>query len=233
MSDYFTDLAAALAARGVPRDEIAATVDDLAAFAAESGRPPAEEFGPAAGFAARLAPASDAEPAPAGEQTWRWTADAFQDVRRLNAYGDEGWELRGIDGAGRFVTHRDPDRPLRWEYRRALMLPGAERPRTEPPAAEGWERCGTWVCFAYYKRPRAASAGPAGERPDAPPRPRRRVFFGAGFYVFVTCYALAVAAVVTAALTFGGALSSVLKGTAIGAILGLAVALATTLSRRR
>ncbi|MGI5325931.1 hypothetical protein [Actinomadura nitritigenes] len=61
MAPYFDDLAERLRARGVPAGEVSETVDDLAAYVAESGKAPEEEFGPVEEFAARLvSPGDDA-----------------------------------------------------------------------------------------------------------------------------------------------------------------------------
>lgn len=104
------------------------TVDDLAAYVTESGTDPVQEFGTPAEFAPQVAPAG--EPAtdetvpPSSAETWTWRADAFHERDVLNHYGDEGWEVERVDAAGRFVSHRDPENPQRWEYRREIVLPG-------------------------------------------------------------------------------------------------------------
>ncbi|GGL45563.1 hypothetical protein [Planomonospora parontospora] len=204
---YFDELAAHLRGRGVPAEEVAATVDDLAAYAAESGADPEEEFGPAAGFAATLAPAAEdaapeSRPDPVAE-TWVWTADAFRDREYLNRYGEQGWEVERIDHLGRFVSRRDPEHPLRWEYRRESALPAHHDALAERLAPDGWEPCGDWMYFQYFKRPKAVAEGPAGELADAPAAPARRVFFGRRFYVFMVVWALFMVALTVGLLSIG------------------------------
>ncbi|MFB7538426.1 hypothetical protein ACFC0N_00860 [Streptomyces zaomyceticus] len=171
---YFTELSAALRAAGVPDEQIAATVEDLRGHLAETGAAPEEEFGPAAGFAARLGGLAPVPGEPDGRaESWTWTADLFNDRRMLALHGDQGWEVESLDSLGRFVCRRSTTATLRWEYRREVI--GARRrakvlAELEP---EGWELCGEWLVYGYFKRPRAATAGPAGAleaRPDAPHR---------------------------------------------------------------
>ncbi|MGW6967586.1 hypothetical protein ACWGET_26470 [Streptomyces zaomyceticus] len=171
---YFTELSAALRAAGVPDEQIAATVEDLRGHLAETGAAPEEEFGPAAGFAARLGGLAPVPGEPDGRaESWTWTADLFNDRRMLTLHGDQGWEVESLDSLGRFVCRRSTTATLRWEYRREVI--GARRrakvlAELEP---EGWELCGEWLVYGYFKRPRAATAGPAGAleaRPDAPHR---------------------------------------------------------------
>ncbi|WP_449065604.1 hypothetical protein [Planomonospora algeriensis] len=241
---YFDELAARLHERGVPEKEIAVTVDDLAAYAAESGADPEEEFGPAAGFAATLAPAAqeaapDDRPDPAAE-TWVWTVDAFQDRACLNRYGEQGWEVERIDHLGRFVSRRAPERPLRWEYRRETVLPVKLDALIERLAPDGWEPCGGWMYFQYFKRPKAVSEGLAGELDDAPATPARRVFFGRRFYAFMVVWALYMVAL-GAGLVFGvGPLSGGDHGFGLDFVAGVLVGTAVvvlpvlfTLRRRR
>ncbi|MEV7007502.1 hypothetical protein [Streptosporangium sp. NPDC051022] len=180
---YFGELAAALAEAGMPADRVGATLDDLAGYLVESGGDPEEEFGPVAELARELA----VPPAPpaAGARTWSWTADLFHDVKMLNEYGAQGWEVDRVDRKGLFVSARDPEHPQQWEYRREPITPGRRQSVLDLLAPDGWEPCGTWVCFEYFKRPRAASMGPAAEL-TAPPRPPgRAVFLSPKFYALI------------------------------------------------
>ncbi|MFI1679992.1 hypothetical protein [Streptomyces sp. NPDC020607] len=205
---YLIGLAERLRARGLPADRVEATVTDLAAHLEESGTEDAEaEFGPADEFAAQLVPdtgvrapgAADKPdeargPGEASEvvETWRWTADTYVDEELLNRFGDEGWEVERVDAIGRFVSHRDVAQPQRWEYRRELVTRGREG-LDERLAPEGWEACGTWVVYAWFKRPRAASLGPAARVESPPPVPERSRFFSRRFYGLLAVLALAVA----------------------------------------
>ncbi|MFF0436981.1 hypothetical protein ACFYU9_32775 [Streptomyces sp. NPDC004327] len=174
---YFTELAGALRASGVPADQLARTVDELRAHLAESGTAPEEEFGPAALFAASLgglAP-EPGEPDRRAEH-WTWTADLFNDRRMLAVHGDQGWEVEHLDSIGRFVCRRAPGVALAWEYRREVIA-GRRRARVLAELdPEGWELCGEWVVYGYFKRPKAATAGPAGSL-DAPPAAPDRSWF--------------------------------------------------------
>ncbi|RSN48371.1 hypothetical protein [Actinomadura sp. WAC 06369] len=235
---YFADLADRLRAAGVPDDEAAATVDDLAAHVAESGTDPEDEFGPAAEFAAVLHPSAPAaEPGPS-DDTWRWTADAFQDRRLLNRFGDEGWEVERIDNAGRFISRRDPERPQRWEYRRETVLPGRRAALAARLAPDGWEPCGTWVYFEYFKRPKAASLGPGAELPAAPETPARHLFWSRRFYAFLAGYVLLGAGAAAAWFLLGdpggdGFTGGFTRGALIGAALAALFALTSILLRNR
>ncbi|MFF1697439.1 hypothetical protein ACFVXC_28130 [Streptomyces sp. NPDC058257] len=194
---YFADLAERLREHRVPADRVAATVADLQAHLEESGgADPEAEFGPAAEFARELVPAAPAgaeapEAAGAHVETWRWTADTYVDEELLNRFGDEGWEVERVDALGRFVSHRDLESPQRWEYRRELVTRGREG-LDERLAPDGWEACGNWIVYAWFKRPRAASLGPGAEI-SAPPRvPDRWRFFSRRFYVLVAVVAAVV-----------------------------------------
>ncbi|MET8688832.1 hypothetical protein ABZV77_31940 [Streptomyces sp. NPDC004732] len=212
---YLIGLAERLRAHGLPADRVEATVTDLAAHLEESGAKDAEaEFGPAEEFAAQLVPATgERAPRAAGEapgdavETWRWTADIYLDEELLNRFGDEGWEVERVDAIGRFVSHRDVAQPQRWEYRRELVTRGREG-LDERLAPDGWEACGTWVIYAWFKRPRAASLGPAARVESPPPVPERSGFFSRKFYALLAVLALAaVVAGVSVAVDDGDASS--------------------------
>ncbi|WP_438291506.1 hypothetical protein [Streptomyces sp. HUAS TT7] len=181
-TEYFAELGRLLAARGMPEQEVSATVADLTGYLAESGSADArEEFGAPDVFADRLTQGRTAErpEAEAGAETWKWTADIYTDRLLLNQYGAEGWEVEEIDFVGRFVCRR-PDAAMRWEYRRETAHGAKGREALladlEP---DGWEPCGRWLHMTYFKRPAAASAGPAAELAATPAQPTRHVFFSA------------------------------------------------------
>ncbi|GLW11094.1 hypothetical protein Misp01_62220 [Microtetraspora sp. NBRC 13810] len=231
MSDYFDTLARLLRDRGVPDHRITATVDDLTAYAQESGADPEEEFGPVAEFAAQLGPEPEPETGGPAEGTWVWTADIFADEQRLNEFGDQGWEVEKVDRLGRFVSHRDPERAQRWEYRREVVL-ARGRSLTERLAPDGWEPCGTWFHYEYFKRPRAASVGPAAAIDSPPPAAGRQLFFSRRFYLLAVLLLVAcVLAVVGAARTSG----SEATGFTVGAVVGATAVIVALwlLSRRR
>ncbi|MFF1480037.1 hypothetical protein ACFVYD_21195 [Streptomyces sp. NPDC058301] len=179
-SDYFGALAEKLRAAGMPRSEVTATVAELTGYLAESGSAdPYEEFGAPEDFAARLTGGRAAQEPRAEAETWKWTADIYTDRKHLNHYGDQGWEVEGLDRLGRFVCRRDPAAAMRWEYRRESANNAAERDAVSAGLApDGWEPCGHWMFFMYFKRPKAASAGPAAELDDLVAPPAKQLFLG-------------------------------------------------------
>ncbi|MEV6757987.1 hypothetical protein [Streptomyces sp. NPDC051214] len=191
---YLLDLADRLREHGLPADRIEATVADLGAHLDESdGADPEAEFGPVDAFARELAPAGGERPGTpeAHVETWRWTADTYVDEELLNRFGDEGWEVERVDALGRFVSHRDLERPQRWEYRRELVTRGREG-LDERLAPDGWEACGNWIVYAWFKRPLAASLGPGAEVGSPPPAPGRRNFLSRKFYLLVAAMVVVV-----------------------------------------
>ncbi|GAA3135827.1 hypothetical protein GCM10010449_65470 [Streptomyces rectiviolaceus] len=182
---YLADLAELLREHGLPADRVEATVADLGSHLEESdGADPEAEFGPVEEFARELAPTGMQGPAApeAHVETWRWTADTYVDEELLNRFGDEGWEVERVDALGRFVSHRDLERPQRWEYRRELVTRGREG-LDERLAPDGWEACGNWIVYAWFKRPVAASLGPGAEISAPPGMPGRVRYFSRKFCV--------------------------------------------------
>ncbi|MGW6060235.1 hypothetical protein [Streptomyces sp. NPDC055189] len=218
---YFDDLAERLREQGVPSDRVATTLADLAAHLEESGgADPESEFGPADEFARELVPAEGQGPAApdAHVETWRWTADTYVDEELLNRFGGEGWEVERVDALGRFVSHRDLESPQRWEYRRELVTRGREG-LDERLAPDGWEACGNWIVYAWFKRPVAASLGPGAEISEPPEVPERGRFFSRRFYVLVAVAGAAVVlAGVAVAVDDGHADSGI--GFAVGMVTG-------------
>jgi hypothetical protein len=224
---YFDELAVLLAREGMPADRVEVTLEELAGYLAESGGDPEEEFGQAADLARELAVTSapPAEPA-AGARTWRWTADLFHDVKMLNEYGAQGWEVDKVDAKGLFVCTRDPEHPQQWEYSRELIAPGRRQSVLDRLSPDGWEACGTWVRFEYFKRPRAASLGPAAELAAPPQAPRRGIFLSPKFYALVAAMLALAAVALTRIGTLDGDSSTILGlicGAAVGALIPMIV----------
>ncbi|MES9537415.1 hypothetical protein [Actinomadura sp. NPDC000600] len=239
---YFDELAERLRARGLPEDEVSRTVDDLAAFVAEAGTDPVQEFGTPEEFAPQVAPDEApvdvrGGPVPPDEgETWKWRADAFHEREVLNRYGDEGWEVERVDSTGRFVSHRAPDDPQRWEYHRETVLPGRRKAVVDRLAPDGWEPCGTWICFEYFKRPKAAILGPEAELREVSVTPSGRNFWSRRFYVFIACYGAFLAAVCVAWIVLApdDSHTGFLTGFLVGALIVMAlVAARVWLDRRR
>ncbi|MFE3522130.1 hypothetical protein ACFXOD_11105 [Streptomyces sp. NPDC059161] len=193
-TEYFTELGGLLRSGGMPEREAAATVADLRGYLAESGSvDPYEEFGGAEEFAARLTGRDPEERPATAAETWKWTADIYTDRILLDEYGEQGWEVEGIDRFGRFVCRRDPDTAMRWEYRRETAHGATERDRTAAALApDGWEPCGRWLFMTYFKRPASASAGPAAALESAPAAPSRQVFFSAKYRALLVVFAVSV-----------------------------------------
>ncbi|MFD0279042.1 hypothetical protein ACFVHB_34755 [Kitasatospora sp. NPDC127111] len=175
---YLVRLAARLRGAGMPEREVTSTVADLEGYLAESGSPdPYEEFGPPEDFAARLTHTPGPEEPGPGVETWKWAADIHSDVPHLNRFGVQGWELEGLDRLGRFVCRRPAEGAMGWEYRREAAPTGAGRDAlAEELAPEGWEPCGGFLSFRYFKRPLAASTGPAARIADPVAPPDRHLF---------------------------------------------------------
>ncbi|MFC8794439.1 hypothetical protein [Streptomyces cinereoruber] len=174
---YFEELAGALRAADVPEEQIGRTVAELRGHLAETGTAPEEEFGPAARFAARLGGLAPAPGEPDGSaEHWTWTADLFNDRQMLAVHGDQGWEVESLDAIGRFVCRRVPGAELAWEYRREVITDRRRAQVLDELEPEGWEPCGEWLTYGYFKRPKAATAGPAGTPASVPPPPAQWLF---------------------------------------------------------
>ncbi|MCX4748066.1 hypothetical protein OG455_21540 [Kitasatospora sp. NBC_01287] len=228
---YLADLAGRLRAAGLPDAEVTATVADLGGYLAESGSPdPYEEFGAPQEFAARLTSGRVDERPEAGAETWKWAADIYTDRKYLNHYGDQGWEVEGLDRLGRFVCRRSPDAAMRWEYRRETAVSLRDRPSIVAGLVpEGWEPCGQWLYFLYFKRPKAATAGPAARLDDLPATPDQRLFLGRTYRGKLKQFlvsGLVSALVVGLAVHFGGARLGLpmLIGACVAAPVGFAIA---------
>jgi hypothetical protein len=185
---YLDELADRLRRGGVADEQVTATIDELAGHLDETGANPEAEFGPVNEFAAQLAESRGTTTQPDPDATtWRWIADAFVELDYLATFGAQGWEVTHVDKAGHFVSRRDPERPQRWEYRREVILRNQDKV-VERLTPDGWELCGAWGPFHYFKRPVAASIGPAAELSTPPARPQRSNFLSKKFWLF--CAAL-------------------------------------------
>ncbi|WP_051966910.1 hypothetical protein [Kitasatospora mediocidica] len=181
--DYFAELARLLRAAGLPEQQVATTVADLTGYLAEAESADAyEEFGAPETFAASLVEGRTGEGPGEGAETWKWTADIYADRTYLNHYGDQGWEMEGLDRLGRFVCRRDTQAAMRWEYRREIANNAKERASVAADLAlDAWEPCGHWLYFLYFKRPKAASAGPAAALDELVAAPDRQLFLSSTY----------------------------------------------------
>ncbi|MFF9555089.1 hypothetical protein ACF1DY_04580 [Streptomyces albus] len=225
-SGYFEELADRLRAHGMDEERVTATVTELRDHTAESGTAPAEEFGPADEFAARLAArgADAAEPHP-GAERWVFTSDIYADRDLLARFGQQGWEVERIDRLGRFVCRRAAERPMRWEYRREYVRRSRRAALAAELAPDGWEPCGSWTTLSYFKRPVSVSAGPAAELAEAPRTPERRTYFTSRTHALITVGVVSWAVLVVVLVTADADTRlwvSVLVGGLIGAAAGWA-----------
>ncbi|MFF3315290.1 hypothetical protein ACFYV5_07225 [Streptomyces sp. NPDC003035] len=229
---YFEELAAALRTAGVTEEQIASTVADLRAHLAETGSGAEEEFGPAAAFAAQLGGLAPSPGEPAEEaESWTWTADLFNDRRMLAVHGDQGWEVESLDSLGRFVCRRAPGVALRWEYRREVIRGHRREQVLAELSPEGWELCGEWLVYGYFKRPKAASAGRAGALGTLPATPAKWLFLSRRGKVLLGAWVLMVGG---ASLTLGlPGYTIVLMGVAGAASALVTAKLETAKGRRR
>ncbi|WP_370531709.1 hypothetical protein [Streptomyces venezuelae] len=84
----------------------------------------------------------------------------------------------------------------------------------------GWELCGEWLVYGYFKRPRAATAGPAGALDARPAAPLRWLFLSRRGKVAPTLWAVIV----------GGAMAACFIGTLGTGGLAITIALASSFS---
>lgn len=226
---YLEELETLLRTRGVAEERVRDTVDDLAAFVAEGGADPEEEFGPVTEFADDLVGGDgDAESGvAAGTETLVWGADSFVARDRLNELGAQGWEVDRLDNKGAFVSHRD-ENPQAWEYRQESALGKRERARmAERLAPEGWEPCGHYFTHAYFKRARAAVVGPQAELAERPEPTRKRFFWGVpGLAVTTFFLALLVVSLISLGQTLWEGDAADRVATLLGAVAGGAVGVA-------
>jgi hypothetical protein len=222
---YFDELSKRLRESGVPADRAASMIDDLKGYLSESGTDPDDEFGPAAAFAEQLAKAPTESPSgpAASDERWRFNTDLFIEMDMLREFGDQGWEVVSCDWSG-FDLRRSLESPQRWEYRREAVPPELAQPLVERLAEEGWELAATHRFWHYFKRPVAATTGPAAELDAPPPPPRRRMYFNrrltTAFVVFAAGLPLVVLVLALAVSESGERLESI-----AGAFTGLGVVL--------
>lgn len=158
--EYLTEVAGRLRAGGLPDDRVDDLGAELRAHLAASNETPEDAFGPAATFAADLlaesaAPAPDAAAPGVEERTFR--ATALDEVGILAELGADGWELTGVRDFGlhaRRPYEAAARRAWRYERRRTLRARATE----QQMRAGGWEPCGRWLPFSYFKRPGPASS---------------------------------------------------------------------------
>lgn len=149
---YLTELADRLLARGVDNHRVKDLLTELQDHLADSGESPQAAFGPCSSFADALLREELSTEGSASRTVERRTfrATAFDELGILSELGRDGWELTDVGLVGLHAQRaRDPDAWRAWEYKRCTTL----RPVVERMRADGWQPCGHWLAFHYFKRP--------------------------------------------------------------------------------
>lgn len=155
---YLQELSAELTRRGLDPERAADAVAEIRAHLRDSGGSAEEEFGSADAYAEALVTAGvgDAETTetrvtkPAFE-TYTFRATALDEMAILAELGRAGWELTGVREFG-LIARRptDPVALKTWEYERRNAV--RHQPITREMSTAGWQPCGRWVTFHYFKR---------------------------------------------------------------------------------
>lgn len=157
---YLTELAEHLRAAGLAPERVDDVLGELRDHLAASGELPEATFGPVGRFAADLL-AESADPVPdaavPGVEQRTFRATALDEVDILAELGRDGWELTGVRDFGLHASRpRDVAARRPWQYERRRTL--RARALEQRMRADGWEPCGRWVPFSYFKRPGPASS---------------------------------------------------------------------------
>ncbi len=152
---YLEQLAGSLQRYGVEGTQIGEIVAEVESHLAESGEDAVEAFGPPDAYAEHRAASLERGTAP--DDAWQrrtFRATAFDEMRILAAAGQDGWELIGVAAFALSCRRpRDPGAVRRWAYRRRGGINSDAR--VAGMRATGWEPCGLWLSFHYFKRPLA------------------------------------------------------------------------------
>jgi hypothetical protein len=236
---YFKELSDRLRQGGVPADRASDMIDDLSAYLAESGTDPHDEFGSAESFAAQLladAPTPSRSAPDPSDERWTFHADAFNEMDLLREFGDQGWEVVSYDLATGYDCRRSLENPQRWEYRREIVSRNFDSV-AERLAEDGWEPAATYMFWRYFKRPVAATTGPAAALEAPPVSPSRRTYWSPQFRrLLIALLALLAVVIATFSLAVsepGSALSTVAGAFTGMAVVGLTAAAIITYQRRK
>lgn len=151
---YLENLAAHLQRRGVGDKRIRDIAAEAESHLVESGEAPEEAFGTVEEYAERMAVheenlAARSTPPDYHHRTFR--ATAFGEMSILEFAGREGWELVDVGALALFCRRPvDENQICRWEYKRRTGR--HETIIREEMAENGWEPCGNWLPFHYFKR---------------------------------------------------------------------------------
>ena len=151
---YLSELAASLQMRGADSARTSEAVAEVESHLSESGEDPMEAFGPPDEYAEQLLLREESREGETADKNWAertFRATAFGEMKILEEAGRQGWELTDV---GAYALHcrrpHDLKTVRRWEYSRRV---GIDRQAIlEDMTALGWEPCGLWSPFHYFKR---------------------------------------------------------------------------------
>jgi len=151
---YLSELAGSLQMRGANSARTSEAVAEVENHLSESGEDPMEAFGPPDEYAEQLLLREERRADEAADARWverTFRATAFGEMRVLEDAGRQGWELTDV---GYYALNcrrpRDLEAVRRWEYSRRVSAD--HQAVLEDMSALGWEPCGLWLPFHYFKR---------------------------------------------------------------------------------
>lgn len=152
---YLHELADVLRGRGLEDETVRQAVEEVRSHLAEAGGSPVEQFGPAAAYAAALVGADPVAADGEGSEDMErrtFRATATDEMGILADLGADGWELTGVRDFGLHARRPvDTAERHRWVYDRRKTL--RRDAVVREMAADGWQPCGRWVIFHYFKKP--------------------------------------------------------------------------------
>lgn len=148
---YLEELYVCLQRYGLEHQQISEIMAEVESHLAESGETPLEAFGPPNVYAEERVSAR--ERAAGGEMQRRtFRATAFDEMIILAEAGKAGWELLDVAAFALYCQRPWNLKEVRqWEYvRRVGFNRNAIIAEME---IQGWQPCGNWTPFHYFKRP--------------------------------------------------------------------------------
>ncbi len=148
---YIEQLYVGLQRYGLDREQISEIIHEAQNHLVASGETPMEAFGPPDVYAEERVAAR--EKALGGEwQIRKFHGTAYDEMVILELAGKLGWELIAVATFGLHCRRPwDINEVRQWEYARPFGFNGDKI--ITAMIAEGWEPCGSWTPFHYFKRP--------------------------------------------------------------------------------
>lgn len=154
LEGYLGELAASLQMRGADSARTSEAVAEVQSHLSESGEDPMEAFGPPDEYAEQLLLREERRSGEVAQSKWverTFRATAFGEMRLLEDAGRQGWELVDVGAyALRCRRPRNTEATRQWEYRRRVSVD--RQAILEDMTSLGWEPCGLWLPFHYFKR---------------------------------------------------------------------------------